>query len=123
MPQLFLEQVDFIRQCPKILYIGDLDIEGLNRLATYIPQVESRYMNIQTFIDNDATNKPRLTNESLEALTDTERKLFDYLCQMEGFSCNNRLEHEFIKLADRLCDNWRLVLINIEINLSPIISL
>ncbi|MGF1684209.1 Wadjet anti-phage system protein JetD domain-containing protein [Photobacterium minamisatsumaniensis] len=103
-----LEQVDFIRQCPNILYIGDLDIEGLyilNRLRKRIPQVESRYMNIQTFIDNDAsavTYRPKLTNESLDALTDTERKLFDYLSEIQGSDCNNRLEHEFIKLADRL---------------------
>lgn len=103
-----LEHVDFVRQCPKIIYIGDLDIEGLyilNRLRKRIPQVESRYMDIQTLIDNDAsavTYKPSFTNESLDALTDSERKLFDYLNEIQGSGCNNRLEHEFIKLADRL---------------------
>lgn len=103
-----LEHIDFIRQCPKILYIGDLDIEGLyilNRLRKRIPQVESRYMNIQTFIDNDmsaVTYRPTFTNESLDALTDSERKLFDYLSEIKDSGCNNRLEHEFIKLADRL---------------------
>ncbi|GAM73838.1 hypothetical protein JCM19241_5034 [Vibrio ishigakensis] len=103
-----LEQVDFIRQCPRILYIGDLDIEGLyilNRLRKRIPQVESRYMSIQTFIVNEAsavTYRPSFTNESLDALTDIERKLFDYLSERQSSGRKSRLEQEFIQLADRL---------------------
>ncbi|MGF1732296.1 Wadjet anti-phage system protein JetD domain-containing protein [Photobacterium kasasachensis] len=103
-----LEHVDFIRRCPNILYIGDLDIEGLyilNRLRKRIPQVKSRYMDKQTLIEYDASAvnyTPKYTNESLDGLTDSERKLFDYLSEIQGTDSNNRLEHEFIKLADML---------------------
>ena len=101
-----LEHIDFIRQCPNIFYIGDLDIEGLyilNRLRKRIPQVKSCYMDKETFIKYDSsavTYSPNFTNESLDGLKDKELILFNYLNDIKGSGAKNRLEHEFIKLTD-----------------------
>ena len=79
-----LEDVEFIRRHANIIYIGDLDIEGLcilNRLRKRIPQVRSRYMDVQTFIENDisAVNyMPKFTNEPLTGLTESEIELFEF---------------------------------------------
>ncbi len=84
------------------------NIEGLyilNRLRKRIPQLKSRYMDKQTLIEYDAsavTYTPKLTNESLDGLTNDERTLFNYLHELQDSGANNRLDHEFIKLADRL---------------------
>jgi len=89
-------------QGKRIIYWGDIDIQGfqiLSQLRSYLPQTESLMMDFETLDAHDThrVTGPRMHADfSLPNLTDGEQEIFQYLLSLMR---KNRLEQERITHA------------------------